>query len=84
MCWSVSSRGHRSVGVAYYSVTSSRTMSAEDQYISRSLLIVISLTDEVIKSKQCAAELCHSVSPDAFNGSRGSLTLVAFHDDTHS
>jgi hypothetical protein len=78
MCWSVSSRGHRSVGVAYYSVTSSRTMSAEDQYISRSLLIVISLTDEVIKSKQCAAELCHSVSPDAFNGSEEASPLSPF------
>jgi hypothetical protein len=42
-------------------------MSAEDQYVSCILLMIISLTDEVIKSKKCAAELCYSVSPNAFN-----------------
>jgi hypothetical protein len=51
MCWSVSSRGLCLVRVAYYSVTSSRTMSAKDQYVPRMLLMVISLTDEVVKSK---------------------------------
>jgi hypothetical protein len=43
MCWSVSSRGLCSVRVAYYSVTSSRTMSAKDQYVPHILLMIIHL-----------------------------------------
>lgn len=42
-------------------------MSTDGQHMSRRLLIIITLTDEVVEAEQCAAELCHAVSRNAFD-----------------